>query len=205
MEKIGRCRITGILGSGAMATVYKAHDPEIDRTIAIKVLKPELARNEDYRVRFIREAKGAGTLSHPNIVTVYDVGEQDGLPYITMEFVDGVTLAQWLERNPRLSVPQTVAIGAQLASALGFAHKKGIVHRDIKPGNIMLIGDAHTVKVTDFGICRIEGSEATQATRVGDVIGTPHYMSPEQVLGQPADSRYGCVLHRHRALSDAHR
>ena len=189
MEKIGRYRITGILGSGAMATVYKAHDPEIDRTIAIKVLKPELARNEDYRVRFIREAKGAGTLSHPNIVTVYDVGEQDGLPYITMEFVDGVTLAQWLERNPRLSVPQTVAIGAQLASALGFAHKKGIVHRDIKPGNIMLVGDAHAVKVTDFGICRIEGSEATQATRVGDVIGTPHYMSPEQVLGQPADSR----------------
>jgi serine/threonine-protein kinase len=126
MEKIGRCRITGILGSGAMATVYKAHDPEIDRTIAIKVLKPELARNEDYRVRFIREAKGAGTLSHPNIVTVYDVGEQDGLPYITMEFVDGVTLAQWLERNPRLTLRQAVSIGAQLASALGFAHKKGI-------------------------------------------------------------------------------
>jgi eukaryotic-like serine/threonine-protein kinase len=189
MEKIGRYQVTGILGSGAMATVYKAHDPEIDRTIAIKVLKPELARNEDYRIRFIREAKGAGTLSHPNIVTVHDVGEHEGLPYITMEFVDGMTLAQWLERNPRLSLHQAVAIGTQLASALGFAHKKGIVHRDIKPGNIMLLGEAHTVKVTDFGICRIEGSEATQATRVGDVIGTPHYMSPEQVLGQPADSR----------------
>jgi serine/threonine protein kinase len=100
-----------------------------------------------------------------------------------------MTLAQWLERNPRLTLRQAVSIGAQLASALGFAHKKGIVHRDIKPGNIMLVGDAHTVKVTDFGICRIEGSEATQATRVGDVIGTPHYMSPEQVRGQPADSR----------------
>jgi serine/threonine protein kinase/HAMP domain-containing protein len=189
MEKIGRYKITGVLGSGAMATVYKAHDPEIDRAIAIKVLKPEFARNEDYRVRFIREAKGAGTLSHPNIVTVYDVGEQNGLPYIAMEFVDGVTLAQWVERNPRVPLRQAVAIGAQLAAALGFAHKKGIVHRDVKPGNVMLLNDGHTVKVTDFGICRIEGSEATQATRVGDVIGTPHYMSPEQVLGQPADSR----------------
>jgi tRNA A-37 threonylcarbamoyl transferase component Bud32/HAMP domain-containing protein len=189
MERIGRYEVRGVLGQGAMATVYKAHDPEIDRTIAIKVLKPELARNEDYRVRFVREAKGAGTLSHPNIVTVFDVGEHEGLPYITMEYIEGQTLAQWLERNPRLSLAEAVSICRQLASALGFAHKKGIVHRDVKPGNIMLVGDTQTAKVTDFGICRIEGGEATQATRVGDVIGTPHYMSPEQVLGQPADSR----------------
>jgi serine/threonine-protein kinase len=189
VEKIGRYEIKGVLGQGAMATVYKAHDPEIDRTIAIKVLKPELARNEDYRVRFVREAKGAGTLSHPNIVTVFDVGEHDGQPYIAMEYVDGLTLAQWLERNPRLPLAEAVAIGRQLAAALGFAHKKGIVHRDVKPGNVMLVRDTQTVKVTDFGICRIEGGETTQATRVGDVLGTPHYMSPEQVLGQPADSR----------------
>ena len=189
MEKIGRYEIKGALGQGAMATVYKAYDPEIDRTIAIKVLKPELARNEDYRVRFVREAKGAGTLSHPNIVTVFDVGEHQGLPYIAMEYVDGPTLADWLERNPRLSVMDAVSISRQLASALGFAHKKGIVHRDVKPGNVMLVRDTQSVKVTDFGICRIEGGETTQATRVGDVLGTPHYMSPEQVLGQPADSR----------------
>ncbi len=189
MEKIGRYTIKGILGQGAMATVYKAHDPEIDRTIAIKVLKPELARNEDYRVRFIREAKGAGTLSHPNIVTVYDVGEHEGLPYITMEFVDGLTLSQWLERNGRLPANEAVAIGRQLAAALGFAHKKGIVHRDVKPGNVMMLRDSPTVKVTDFGICRIQGGDATQATRIGDVLGTPHYMAPEQVLGQPVDGR----------------
>jgi eukaryotic-like serine/threonine-protein kinase len=189
MEKIGRYEIKGALGQGAMATVYKAHDPDIDRTIAIKVLKPELARNDDYRVRFIREAKGAGTLSHPNIVTVYDVGEHEGLPYITMEFVDGVTLGQALERGSRMPLHDAVSIGRQLSAALGFAHKRGIVHRDVKPGNIMLVGETMTVKVTDFGICRIEGGEATQATRIGDVIGTPHYMSPEQVLGQPADAR----------------
>jgi eukaryotic-like serine/threonine-protein kinase len=189
MEKIGRYEIKGSLGQGATATVYMAHDPEIGRTIAIKVLKPELARNEDYRIRFIREAKGAGTLSHPNIVTVFDVGEQDGLPYIAMEFVDGRTLADYLENSARLPAAEAVAIARQLAEALGFAHKKGIVHRDVKPGNVMLVRDTQTVKVTDFGICRIESGEVTQATRVGDVIGTPHYMSPEQVLGQRADSR----------------
>lgn len=189
MERIGRYEIKAILGHGATATVYKAYDPEIARTIAIKVLKPEFARNEDYRLRFIREAKGAGTLSHANIVTVFDVGEYEGLPYIAMEYVEGPTLAAWLEHKTRLSVTEAVGIARQLASALGFAHKKGIVHRDVKPGNVMLVHDTQTVKVTDFGICRIEGGEATQATRVGDVLGTPHYMSPEQVLGQPADSR----------------
>lgn len=189
MEKIGRYEIKAVLGHGATATVYKAYDPEIDRTIAIKVLKPEFARNEDYRVRFVREAKGAGTLSHSNIVTVFDVGDYEGLPYIAMEYVEGSTLAAWLERKTRLSVIEAVAIARQLASALGFAHKKGIVHRDVKPGNVMLVHDTQSVKVTDFGICRIEGGETTQATRVGDVLGTPHYMSPEQVLGQPADSR----------------
>jgi tRNA A-37 threonylcarbamoyl transferase component Bud32/HAMP domain-containing protein len=189
MEKIGRYEIKGMLGQGAMATVYRAYDPEIDRTIAIKVLKAELARNEDYRARFVREAKGAGTLSHPNIVTVFDVGEQDDLPYIAMEFVEGMTLSQVLEQAQRLPVAEAVSYARQLAAALGFAHKKGIVHRDVKPGNVMLVGETKTIKVTDFGICRIENSEATQATRIGDVLGTPHYMSPEQVLGQPADSR----------------
>ncbi|HUL65758.1 MAG TPA: protein kinase [Burkholderiaceae bacterium] len=189
MDKIGRYQIEDTIGQGATAVVFKAHDPEIDRTIAIKLLKPEFARNDDYRIRFVREAKGAGTLSHPNIVTVFDVGEHDGRPYIAMEYVEGTTLAQWMEDKPRLPVIEALVIARQLAAALGFAHKKGIVHRDVKPGNVMLMRDTQTVKVTDFGICRIEGGEATQATRVGDVLGTPHYMSPEQVLGQPADSR----------------
>ncbi len=100
-----------------------------------------------------------------------------------------MTLSQWLERNRRLPANEAVAIGRQLAAALGFAHKKGIVHRDVKPGNVMMLRDSPTVKVTDFGICRIQGGDATQATRMGDVLGTPHYMAPEQVLGQPVDGR----------------
>jgi len=189
MEQIDRYQIQSVLGQGATAIVYKAFDPEISRVIAIKVLMPALARNEDYRTRFIREAKGAGTLSHPNIVTVYDVGEHEGLPYIVMEYIEGQSLAQVLEETPRLPLAEVIGIGYQLSQALGFAHKKGIVHRDIKPANIMMLRDSKTIKVTDFGICRFEDRELTQATRVGDVIGTPQYMSPEQVMGHPADSR----------------
>ena len=189
MEPIDRYQIQGILGQGATAIVYKAFDPEIGRDVAIKVLLPALARNEDYRRRFIREAKGAGMLSHPNIVTVYDVGEHQGLPYIVMGYIEGQTLAQVLKETPRLAPAEAVDIGCQLAQAIGFAHKQGIVHRDIKPANIMTVPESKTIKVTDFGICRFEDSELTQATRKGDVIGTPQYMSPEQVMGRPADSR----------------
>ncbi len=189
MDKVGRYEVRELIGAGAMAKVYKAYDPEIDRTLAIKLLLPELSRSEDYRVRFLREARGAGILSHNNIVTVFDVGEADNQPYIAMELIEGPTLADLLKKKEPIPVRLVVEIGIQLAKALDYAHKKGIVHRDVKPANIMQVKDSTLIKVADFGICRIEGGDATQATRVGDVIGTPNYMSPEQVTAQPVDAR----------------
>jgi tRNA A-37 threonylcarbamoyl transferase component Bud32/HAMP domain-containing protein len=189
MEHVGRYEIVDVIGEGAMARVYRAHDPEIGRTVAIKLLKSQLRDDWEYRTRFLREAKGAGVLSHPNIVTVFDAGEQDGHPYMAMEFVEGATLADVIRDKKPLSLAAVVGIGIQLAKALDYAHQKGIVHRDVKPGNIMLLRDGLTIKVADFGICRIDDSEATQATQVGNVLGTPHYMSPEQVQGEKADAR----------------
>lgn len=189
MEKVGRYQIREAIGEGAMAKVFKAFDPEIDRTLAIKVLKSQLRGDSEYRLRFLREARGAGILSHPNIVTVFDVGEADSHPYIAMELVEGPTLGEILKEKELLPARAVVEIGIQLARALDYAHRKGIIHRDVKPGNIMLVKDTNAVKVADFGICRIDNSDATQQTQVGNVLGTPHYMSPEQVLGQKVDSR----------------
>ena len=189
MESVGRYKIRELIGEGAMAKVFKAYDPDIDRTLAIKLLKAQLHGDGEYRLRFLREAKGAGVLSHPNIVTVFDVGEDRSHPYIAMELIEGPTLAEYLQAKKSLPTKAVVEIGIQLARALDYAHKKGIVHRDVKPGNIMLVRDTNTIKVADFGICRIDDNEATQATQVGNVLGTPHYMSPEQVAGQKVDPR----------------
>jgi len=192
MEELGRYQIDAMSGEGAMARVYKAYDPKIDRTLAIKALKSDLLADDEYRGRFLREAKGAGILSHPNIVTVFDVGEEDRQPYIAMEWVDGKTLADLLKEGRMFTTQEIVEIGIQLTRALDYAHGKGIVHRDVKPGNIMLVQDTLTVKVADFGICRIMESDSkrqAQQTQMGDVMGTPHYMSPEQVLGMAVDAR----------------
>ncbi|HTP99966.1 MAG TPA: protein kinase [Casimicrobiaceae bacterium] len=192
MERLGRYQIREVIGEGAMACVYKAFDPEINRPLAIKLLKAQLRLDGEYRNRFLREAKGAGVLSHPNIVTVFDVGEDQGHPYIAMELVEGDTLAEEIKDKKPLSTRDIVEIGIQLTRALDYAHKKGIIHRDVKPGNIMRLTSSNTIKVADFGICRIDGSEsgdATQQTQVGNVLGTPHYMSPEQVIGEKVDSR----------------
>ncbi len=192
MERLGRYQIREIIGEGAMACVYRAFDPEINRALAIKLLKAQLRLDGEYRNRFLREAKGAGVLSHPNIVTVFDVGEDQGHPYIAMELVEGGTLADEIKTRKSLTTRDIVEIGIQLARALDYAHKKGIIHRDVKPGNIMMLTDTNTIKVADFGICRIDGSEAsdaTQQTQIGNVLGTPHYMSPEQVIGEKVDSR----------------
>jgi serine/threonine-protein kinase len=190
MHSVGRYQLKETLGEGAMAKVFKAYDPEIDRTLAIKLLRPELLSDGEYRARFLREAKGAGVLSHSNIVTVFDVGV-DGAnnPYIAMEYVEGGTLAGLLKDGKPIALTQVVEIGIQLARALDYAHKKGVVHRDVKPSNIMLLKDGTSIKVADFGICHIEDTEATQRTQAGTVLGTPHYMSPEQVLGQKVDAR----------------
>ncbi len=186
---VGRYQIREVLGRGAMATVYKAYDPSIDRTLAIKVLHPDLCVNEEYRGRFLREAKAAGILSHPNIVTIFDVGEVDGRPYIAMELLDGTPLNDLMDVAGKLPISDAVGIAIQLTRALDYAHSKGIVHRDVKPSNIIQLKDSSIIKVTDFGICHIDSPEDTQQTTMGQVLGTPQYMPPEQALGQKVDAR----------------
>ncbi len=208
MEKLGRYQLIEIIGEGAMARVYKAYDPEINRGIAVKLLKTQLAADANYRARFLREAKGAGILSHPNIVTIYDVGVDDDRPYIAEELVEGMTLADLMRSGKELSTQEIVEIGIQLARALDYAHRRGIIHRDVKPGNIMLVANTTQVKVADFGICRIDkgdSAELTQATALGDVIGTPNYMSPEQVMGQKVDARSDLYSVGRRPLQAGHR
>ena len=187
-KKIGRYEIQGIIAEGAMAVVYKARDPEIDRTVAIKVLKDELGVDEEHVGRFLREAKAAGSFSHPNIVTIYDVGCMDDTFYITMEFLNRKSLADVLTENRSLPPEQVLSIGIQLAKALDAAHRKGIVHRDIKPGNI-LFADEKTVKIADFGIAWLDRPDDPEKADAGMVAGTPRYMSPEQAAGRDADGR----------------
>jgi len=190
MDRIGRYKIVRELGRGAMGVVYHAIDPNIGRPVAIKtinlgaVLKPD--EQERMRERLFREARSAGILSHPGIVTIYDVEQQGDLAYIAMEYVDGPTLDQVLSQPLALAPERMFSILGQIAVALDYAHGKGIVHRDVKPANIMIAADGAT-KITDFGIAKITASE--QFTMTGSIVGTPHYMSPEQVQGQPVDGR----------------
>jgi serine/threonine-protein kinase len=190
MDRIGRYKIVRELGRGAMGVVYHAIDPNIGRPVAIKTIQFSDVRNPEeqkrLRERLFREARSAGILSHPGIVTIYDVEQQGDLAYIAMEYVDGPTLDQMLSEPKALEADQIFSILGQTASALDYAHQKGIVHRDIKPANIMIAGDG-TAKITDFGIAKITTSE--QFTMTGSIVGTPHYMSPEQVQGQPVDGR----------------
>ena len=194
-EMLGRYRIDGRLGEGAMADVYRAFDPGIGRTVAIKVLKPDYGRDPELGERFLREARAAGALNHPNIATIYDVGEAQGVAYIAMELIEGQPLDTLLQEQGRLPYERVLALGQQLASALDYAHKAGVVHRDVKPSNILLSADGRTAKLLDFGVARIgeidvSGAEGRLArTQVGQMIGTPRYMSPEQALGIPVDRR----------------
>jgi serine/threonine-protein kinase len=189
MDRIGRYKIVRELGRGAMGVVYHAIDPNIGRPVAIKTIqlgarKPE--EQERLRERLFREARSAGILSHPGIVTIYDVEQQGELAYIAMEFVDGPTLDQVLSEEGPIPQQKLLGILSQTAVALDYAHQKGIIHRDIKPANIMIAADG-SVKITDFGIAKITTSD--QLTMTGAIVGTPHYMSPEQVQGHPIDGR----------------
>jgi serine/threonine-protein kinase len=190
MDRIGRYKIVRELGRGAMGVVYHAIDPNIGRPVAIKTIHFGGGRNPEeqnrLRERLFREARSAGILSHPGIVTVYDVEQQGELAYIAMEYVDGPTLDQVLSEAQPISPERMFSILGQTAVALDYAHQKGIVHRDIKPANIMIARDG-TAKITDFGIAKITASD--QLTMTGNIVGTPHYMSPEQVQGQPVDGR----------------
>ncbi|MDX9787855.1 MAG: serine/threonine-protein kinase [Desulfobacterales bacterium] len=185
--KYGRYEIQKELGKGAMGVVYQAHDPEIDRRVALKVLRPDRVTSEDFLQRFLKEAKAIGRLSHPHIVTVYDVGRDHDTVYIAMEFLEGRPLDEIFKGNP-LRLEEIIHIGIQVAAALDYGHSQGIVHRDIKPSNIMLAPNGD-IKITDFGIAHIEDTAAPQLTQAGEILGTPVYMSPEQVKGQPVDGR----------------
>lgn len=192
LSRLGRYEMGACIGRGAMADVYRAHDPSIGRPLAIKVLKPELRRNRQITARFLREAKAAGALSHPNIVTIYDVGDEAGFPYIAMEHLEGEPLDGVIRRGDALSAEAVIEIGIQLAEALAYAHSLGVVHRDVKPSNIMLAAGGRTIKLLDFGIAGLASSSDdadTLKTQAGQVLGTPRYMSPEQALGREADGR----------------
>jgi len=187
MQKLGRYEIIAELGQGAMGTVYKAVDPLIERTVAVKTISLDLSKEElaSFEERFYREAKSAGRLAHPNIVTIYDVGETDNTAYIAMEFLEGQSLREMLDSGETLSNERIAEIAAQVADGLAYAQEHGIVHRDIKPANI-IITRSGVVKITDFGIAHMP---STSKTHVGMVLGSPKYMSPEQVVGKAVDGR----------------
>ncbi len=186
--RVGRYRIDRVLGRGAMGVIYRAHDPEIERTVAIKLIRADLLDGEertDYLARFRHEAQAAGRCAHPNIVALFDYALHDGNPFLVMEYVEGASLAQLLERGRRFSPMDAAGIVLQALAALEHAHGLGVVHRDMKPANILL-PEGRPAKVTDFGISRIGGSALTQG---GSVVGTPSYMSPEQCRGDEVDAR----------------
>lgn len=186
-KKIAKYTIERILGSGAMGVVYKAHDEQIDRLVAVKVLHEHLrlgADGETLAARFLQEARAAARCLHPNIVTVFDFGNE-AVPYIVMEYVEGMELRAFLKSNNQLSLSEAVNITIQVLEALAFAHGKGVVHRDIKPDNIILLQNG-AVKVSDFGVARLDTSDLTGT---GFMIGTPSYMSPEGLKGKEVDTR----------------
>src|SRR5581483_3884190 len=178
----GRYRVDRLLGRGGMALVYLAHDEALDRPVAVKLLSDTLAADEEYRARFLREARVAARLAHRNIVRIYDAGEQDGRPYIVMECVPGGTLDQVLLTRGRLLPAEAVAVAIQVCDGLDCAHAAGLVHRDVKPQNLLVAADG-TVKIADFGIAR--PLEAPRLTATGIVLGTAAYLAPEQSEGEP--------------------
>ena len=188
MEQIGRYQIIGELGRGAMGVVFRALDPSIGRDVAIKIIRlgevPNAEQRGKQRERLFREARSAGILSHPGIVTIYDMAEEGDVAYIAMEFVAGSTLEQILSSKEPLEPARLFSLLHQTAAALDYAHRKGIVHRDIKPANI-IVNEAGVAKIADFGIAKI--STAEQLTQAGLIVGTPNYMAPEQVQGKPVD------------------
>ena len=205
--KLGPYRIVSAIGAGGMGEVYKATDTRLDRTVAIKVLPEHLAQSPERRERFEREAKAISQLNHPNICTLYDLGRQDGIDFLVMEYIEGETLADRLAKGG-LPRDQALAYGAQIADGLGKAHRAGIVHRDLKPANVMLTKPG--VKLLDFGVAKLMETEFASddsnaptlqkdLTRERAVVGTPRYMAPEQLAGGNIDARtdiyaFGLVL-----------
>src|SRR4051795_10427588 len=191
-------RIEEVAGRGGMGVVYRAQHMHLGRTVALKLLNPELAASEEFRERFVRESRAAAELEHPNIVPVYDAGEVEGRLYLAMKFVEGTDLAQLLEEETKLSADRTMPLMEQLASALDTAHDHGLIHRDVKPANALLEGDR--LYLTDFGLTRrVDSTRPLTAT--GRAVGTAAYLAPEQIRGEPLDRRVdvyalGCVMYQ---------
>jgi serine/threonine-protein kinase len=196
MKKIGKYRILHVLGKGGMGIVYKAFDPLMEREVAIKVLSEQLFDEPEIKERFYREARSAGKLSHENITIVHDLGEVDGKPFIVMEYLTGTDLRSIVKQKQPLTLLQKLDYARQIAKGLAYSHSKNIIHRDIKPENIRILDDGKA-KIMDFGIAR---PTTSTMTRTGTVMGTPHYMSPEQIKGQVVDRQsdifsFGVVLY----------
>jgi serine/threonine protein kinase len=199
---IGRYQIQGAIGQGGMGSLFKAWDPKLDRQVAIKVIRGD---DDDLRARFTREAQAAAHLRHPNIVTIFDVGEEQGQPFMAMEFIQGQTLAELIQKRTSIELSRKLELMEALCDGLGFAHRAGIVHRDVKPANVMVDGEG-ALKVLDFGIARLV--EGAGTTRAGVLIGTLNYMAPERIAGQPLDARsdifaVGLVLYEFLAYRPA--
>jgi serine/threonine protein kinase len=195
--QLGRYRVDELLGSGGMALVYRGHDAKLQRPVAIKLLADNLSGDDTFRRRFVREARTVARLTHPNVVRIYDVGEVEGRPYFVMELVEGETLANRLRRHGRLPVDEAVRIAIAVCGGLEHAHRAGLVHRDVKPHNLLLTPDGG-VKIVDFGIAR--SLDATAITESGSIVGTAAYLAPEQACGvelTPATDVYalGVVLY----------
>jgi serine/threonine-protein kinase len=189
VKQFGRYQVLEPIGRGAMGTVYKGLDPAIDRLVALKTIRLDFAANpeevEEMKERLLREARAAGKLSHPNIVTIYDAGQEEGYQYIAMEFLEGTTLEKYIRKKTEINFKIMAQILIQVCDALDYAHSHGIVHRDIKPANIM-VQDNFQIKVMDFGIARFGQANLTQT---GMAMGTPNYMPPEVLKGRIADKR----------------
>src|SRR5688572_9004783 len=188
LEHLGKYQITEVIGRGAMGVVYKAFDPNIRRTVAIKTVRLESVdegRAHSMLARFKNEAQAGGRLSHPGIVAIHEYGEENGLAHIAMEYIEGNSLREYLSRGTRFGEGDVVSIMAQLLEALAYAHEQGVWHRDIKPANLIVMRNGK-LKIADFGIARIESSNLTL---VGAVMGTPGYMAPEQYTGVQVDWR----------------
>ena len=203
-EQVAGYRIEREIGRGGMAVVYQARDLRLDRTVALKLLAPELARNDTFRQRFSHESRVAAAIDHPNIVPVFEAGETDGVLYIAMRYVAGSDLRHLLDRQGPLPLPTALRIAAQIASALDAAHEHGLVHRDVKPGNILVARGTDSdhpehVYLTDFGLTK-KSLSLTGFTTVGQFVGTLDYVAPEQISGRPVDARcdvysFACVVY----------
>ncbi len=198
LGRIGQYDVESLLGHGGMGIVFRAHDSDLQRTVAVKVLAPQWATSPLARQRFAREAEAAASVAHENVIPIYNVNATAKLPYLVMRYIPGMTLQRWVLTHGPLDVGTILRVAGQVVEGLAAAHRRGLVHRDIKPGNILVGENIQRVWITDFGLAR--AADSMMLTRTGVIAGTPHYMSPEQARGKPIDHRsdlfsLGCVLY----------